>query len=682
MKSQKPAVLAWSARIGVAALVAGSLAALAQQPASAAVIATISPNTGPAGGTISINAPANTFTTSSGQLKLANTGGVVNANAIQFTTATCPTVAGPIPSSPRTVTDAVTTIGTGLTSATAAFTATDVGRVISGPGIAPGVTIATVTNATTLVLSAASTAAATVTASIGVRKVTDLVTTNASTTVTSATAAFTSADIGKPIVSANLTPATAVNFITAVNSPTSVVVTTAATASGAAGVATIGTLSPLPYLTTPSTDVTVVSGAKLIVTTPSTMASSAAGLTYNVCTYDTGGTLATVLTTGSYKVYAAPTITDVSSTSGSAQGGSTITVTGTNITTLSKVTIGGTALVNPVVSTVAGTIVGTVPAHEAGAVPLILTNEGGPVTYGTNYTYYDGLNVSPQQISTTGSTVLDIYGVGFKDPMVNFVSYANPTTLGTVTAVDPVADTLTTSAGFALAANARVKLGVVGPAITGGLVTGGTYWVKSDVTTVLTLSSTPGGPAVDITGLTDVVSAVYDVTNQAVATYGATTFTAVGSLVGVTSTTGLALDDVVRFTGVATTANITSGAPYFVVGTLTSTTFQIAATKGGSPIAPSVNGTASNTWRGADANTHVVLALGTYNPTSAPGTVGAPVAECGSVRVVDDSEIICTLVNPSLQEGNYQVLLLDNVRQGTDRSTIVTSTSAFTSGPY
>lgn len=70
----------------------------------------------------------------------------------------------------RSVSDAATTNGDAtLTSATAAFTAGDVGKPVSGTGIPAGTTIASVTNATTVELSAAATAtAAGVTVNIGI----------------------------------------------------------------------------------------------------------------------------------------------------------------------------------------------------------------------------------------------------------------------------------------------------------------------------------------------------------------------------------------------------------------------------------------------------------------------------------------------------------------------------------
>ena len=61
----------------------------------------------------------------------------------------------------RVVADGVTNATTTITSATAAFTSTDVGSFITGTGIPAGATIASVTNSTTAVLSAAATTTAT-----------------------------------------------------------------------------------------------------------------------------------------------------------------------------------------------------------------------------------------------------------------------------------------------------------------------------------------------------------------------------------------------------------------------------------------------------------------------------------------------------------------------------------------
>lgn len=61
----------------------------------------------------------------------------------------------------RRVADATTATNTALTSATAAFTSSDVGRLVIGEGIVAGTTISSVTNSTTVVLSQATIATAT-----------------------------------------------------------------------------------------------------------------------------------------------------------------------------------------------------------------------------------------------------------------------------------------------------------------------------------------------------------------------------------------------------------------------------------------------------------------------------------------------------------------------------------------
>ncbi|MFI5954258.1 beta strand repeat-containing protein [Cryptosporangium sp. NPDC051539] len=678
----------WTAGVGVAAVVAGStLAALAPHTAQA-VAATVSPPTGPSNGQITINAPAGTFRTSTGTLRIGNTANVVNTNAIQFSTTACPTTAGTVPSLPRQVTDITTNATTTIVSGgNALFSAADVGRAVYGTQIPAGATIASVTNATTAVLSAAATGstAGSATLRIGVRKVADLATTSGSTTVTSATAGFHQGDVGASILSPNL-GATG-NVITAVTNSTTAVVTTAATATGSSQTATISTLGPSYGVTSPATNVTVISGSKLLVKAPQYMSSLAGGTTYNVCVYDNqAGSAATVLANGTYKVYTAPTITDVSTTSGPTAGGSSITVTGTNVSAAAKVTIGGTSLDNPIVSVANGTVTGTVPAHAAGDAPIVLSTEGGPVTYGTLYTFLDGLDVSPRQLSSSSSTILDIFGSGFTDPSLAYSDFALPTAITpTGSATVAASDTITLSATGvgSLVVGDRVKLGTVGATI-GGLVSGGTYWVTSLNGTALKLSLTPGGTPVDITGATGTISAFQVVTRLGSVSTTAATFTDTGDVVG-WSAHGLVVGDVVRFSGALPGTNasfaVKNNIPYYVVGTPGTNSFQISDVKGGPAIDFTDDGTAALAWHG-DAGTHLVVALGSYDPNATPGTAGAVAAECTGAGAISDQELICNLSTPSLAPGNYQVALLDNVLQGGDRSTIVTSTSSLTSGPY
>jgi len=410
------------------------------------------------------------------------------------------------------------------------------------------------------------------------------------------------------------------------------------------------------------------------------MVSVPAGTTYNVCVYDTGGSAATVLTTGTYKVYSPPTITDVSATSGPAQGGNTLTVTGTNITAAARVTVGGTALENAVVNAAAGTVTGTVPARAAGSTNIVLTTEGGPVTYGTQYTYYDGLDITPSTMTPTESPILDIFGQGFRDATVDFANLA-PASVTTIASADPSTEVITTAGAHGFTAGDRVRLGTV----TGltPLVSNATYWVLTAPSgTTLTLGTAPGGTAVDIT-LTGTTTGLYDVDNMTRVQLGAATFTTTTNVVSWSGAHGLAVGDVVVFTGtITTTTSIDADTEYYVLTVPSSTSVTLSPVKGGSVQTIDATGGSAGSYRGADNRTHVLLALGAYDETAALGTAGAPVAECTGVQVISDNELICSLVTPNLRSGSYQVFLVDDLKAGTTRATIASSASAFTSAAY
>jgi hypothetical protein len=118
----------------------------------------------------------------------------------------------------RTVTDGVTTASsTTVTSATAAFTGTDVGRTISGGSIPAGATISTVVSATEITISAAATASATgVTLTLG-----DLTDVERTATVVpiDADGLPVSAAV-KDAVAAELAEVREVNFVIRVDEPT------------------------------------------------------------------------------------------------------------------------------------------------------------------------------------------------------------------------------------------------------------------------------------------------------------------------------------------------------------------------------------------------------------------------------------------------------------------------------
>ena len=83
-----------------------------------------------------------------------------------------------------------------------------------------------------------------------------------------------------------------------------------------------------------------------------------------------------------------PTVLSVSPSSGSINGGTSVTINGTNFTSGATVTFGGNAATN-VAFVSSTTLTGTTPAHNAGAVSVVVTNpnqQSGTLANGFTYT--------------------------------------------------------------------------------------------------------------------------------------------------------------------------------------------------------------------------------------------------------------------------------------------------------
>jgi hypothetical protein len=134
---------------------------------------------------------------------------------------------------------------------------------------------------------------------------------------------------------------------------------------------------------TTATNVTVTSSSTITATTPA----HASGTVDVVVTNSDGqsGTLA-----GGYTFTAsnpAPTVTGVAPSSGTANGGTAVTVSGTGFLSGATVTFGGTTATNVTVVN-STTITATTPAHTAGAVTVVVTNtDGQSGTRSSGYTY-------------------------------------------------------------------------------------------------------------------------------------------------------------------------------------------------------------------------------------------------------------------------------------------------------
>lgn len=85
-------------------------------------------------------------------------------------------------------------------------------------------------------------------------------------------------------------------------------------------------------------------------------------------------------------LYEPATIDSVTPAGGGTAGGTAVTIKGTNFAGTTAVSFGGTAATNVVVVDET-TITCTTPAHAAGAVDVVVTDDSGPVTEVGAFTY-------------------------------------------------------------------------------------------------------------------------------------------------------------------------------------------------------------------------------------------------------------------------------------------------------
>ena len=115
----------------------------------------------------------------------------------------------------------------------------------------------------------------------------------------------------------------------------------------------------------------------------------------------------------------APTVSSINPTSGSANGGTPVTITGTGFLAGATVKLGGTAATGvTVVSSIS--ITATAPAHAAGAASVVVTNtdaQNGTLTNGYTYTAVNPAptvsSINPTSGSANGGTPVTITGTGF-----------------------------------------------------------------------------------------------------------------------------------------------------------------------------------------------------------------------------------------------------------------------------
>jgi hypothetical protein len=287
---------------------------------------------------------------------------------------------------------------------------------------------------------------------------------------------------------------------------------------------------------TAATGVTVVNATTITAVTPA----HAAGLVNVTVTTPAG----TGTGSGLYIYVAPPTVTSIAPNSGPTLGGTAVTITGTNYTSATTVTLGGTAATGVTVLN-ATTITAVTPAHAVGVINVTVTTSGGAGTGSGLYTYVAPptvTSIAPNSGPTQGGTAVTITGT-------NFTSATAVTLGGTaatgVTVVNATTITAVTPGHAAGLVNVTVTT-------SGGAGTGSglyTYVAPPTVTSIApTIGLTLGGISVTITG-TNFIGATAVILGGTAATgvrvVNATTITAVtpAHAVGVVNVT---VDDIRR----------------------------------------------------------------------------------------------------------------------------------------
>ena len=235
----------------------------------------------------------------------------------------------------------------------------------------------------------------------------------------------------------------------------------------------------------PAQSFTVDSPTQITATTPA----HAAGMVDVVVT--TPGGSDTV--TNGFTFAAAPTLASVTPNTGSTAGGTSVTITGTDLTGATALTFGGTSATSFTVDSPTQ-ITATTPAHAAGMVDVEVTTPGGSATLADGFTFVIPApaltSVTPNTGSTAGGTSVTIAGSGLTgatavtfggDPAQSFTVDSD----GVITATTPphvagmVDVEVTTPGGSDTLADGFEFIDVPAPTITGiaptsGPVAGGT----------------------------------------------------------------------------------------------------------------------------------------------------------------------------------------------------------------
>jgi hypothetical protein len=249
---------------------------------------------------------------------------------------------------------------------------------------------------------------------------------------------------------------------------------------------------------TSATAVNVASSTSITATTAAHSAGSSSVVVTN--TDGQSGTL-----TGGYTYTSpAPTVASISPPSGSTNGGTAVTITGTGFQSGATVSIGGSAAtgVNVASST---SITATTASHSAGSSDVVVTNtdgQSGTLSNGYAYLVVNSAptvgSISPTSGSTNGGTAVTITGTGFLfGATATFGgTAATGVTVASSTSITAITPAHTTGTVSVVVTNTDSK--------SGTLSNGFNYVVVNPAPTVTSINpasgTSNGGTAVTITG--------------------------------------------------------------------------------------------------------------------------------------------------------------------------------------
>ena len=316
-----------------------------------------------------------------------------------------------------------------------------------------------------------------------------------------------------------------------------------------------------------------------------------------------------------------PTIVSVSPNTGSTNGGTAITITGTNLTGASSVTVGGVAATNLVVVS-ATSITAKTPTGTAGVKPVVVTTPGGVATLAGAFTYVQAptiASVTPSTGVLAGGTAITITGTN--------LTGAISVTVGGTQATSVVVVNATTITALTPAATEGVKpivVSTLGGATTQTVLFNYINVPAPTITSVSPISgSMSGGTAITITG-TNLTGATSVTVGGAAATsvvvVSATSITAV-------TPAGAAGAQSVAVTTEGGTATKANAFTYVVLApTIASVSPTSGAISGGTEITitgTNLTGASSVTVGGVAATSFVVVSATSVTAVTPSGTAGA-----------------------------------------------------------